>query len=86
MSDPYVPDDSKLYRLNPLTMEQVGEIEQLLRECALEVAPTEQIEVPLVVKTVMTIMEAQLGRGENPPINTTAVLCMWVRELIGDEA
>ena len=38
MSDPYVPDDSKLYRLGPLTMEQVGEIEQLLREGAMEVA------------------------------------------------
>lgn len=38
--DPMVPDDTKLYRLGPLRMEQVEDLETLLREGALVVAST----------------------------------------------
>lgn len=34
---------------------------------------------------VMTIARGQLARGDNPPINTTAVLVMIIQRLIGEE-
>ena len=42
----------------------------------------EQIEGFYAMKIAMTIAKAQLDRGENPPINTTAAMVYWFDELI----